>query len=84
MKHFTSPSFWNYYNNLPKNIQKLSDEKFSLLKENTKHPSLHLKKIHKYWSVRINISYRSLGVDVEDGILWVWIGNHDDYNKIIN
>ena len=84
MKHFTSPSFWNNYNNLSKNIQKLSDEKFSLLKENTKHPSLHFKKINKYYSVRINTSYRSLGVVVETGILWVWIGNHDDYDKIIN
>ncbi len=83
MNHFTVPSFWSNYNSLPKNIQKLSDEKFELLKQNPKHPSLHFKRINKYWSVRVGLNYRSLGIEVEEGILWFWIGNHSDYDKLI-
>lgn len=38
MNHFTSPSFWECYNNLSKNIQKLSDKNFDLRKENPNRP----------------------------------------------
>ncbi len=44
MNHFTVPSFWKNYDSLSKNIQALADKNFELLKENPKHPSLHLKK----------------------------------------
>ncbi len=83
MNHFTVPSFWKGYDLLPKNIQNLADKNFILLKENYQHPSLHFKKIDKYWSVRIGLNYRSLGIEIEEGILWFWIGNHNDYDKLI-
>ena len=41
MNHFTTPSFWDNYENLPVEIQKLADKNFELLKQNTLHPSLH-------------------------------------------
>jgi len=44
MKHFASPDFWFHYRLLPENIQDLADKNFSLLKENSRHPSLRLKK----------------------------------------
>jgi hypothetical protein len=48
------------------------------------HPSLHFKKMgNKYWSVRAGLSYRSLGVEVETGISWFWIGTHAEYDKLI-
>jgi len=70
MNHFTVVSFWKNYDSLPKNIQVLADKNFELLKDNPKHPSLHFKKIDKYWSVRVGLYYRSLAVEVEEGILW--------------
>lgn len=70
MNHFTSPSFWEIYNNLPSDIQKLADKNFQLLKNNKKHPSLHLKKVKNYYSVRIGIRYRALAVEIEEGLLW--------------
>jgi len=27
--------------------------------------------------------YRALGIDVPEGIYWVWIGTHADYDKTI-
>ncbi|MBN2895514.1 MAG: hypothetical protein JXK05_06455 [Campylobacterales bacterium] len=83
MNHFTVPSFWQAYDRLPRNIQALVDKNFELLKENPKHPSLHFKKIDKYWSARVGIYYRVLAVEIEEGLLWFWIGTHTDYDKLV-
>lgn len=40
------------------------------------HPSLQFKKVGKYWLVPARQGYRALGVEVEQGILWFWIGTH--------
>ncbi len=83
MIHFASPSFWSAYETLPTSVQRLADRNYEVLKENPKHPSLHFKKAGRYWSVRIGIRYRALGVEVEDGLLWFWIGGHAEYDKLI-
>ena len=83
MNHFTVTSFWKSYDTLSKKTQNLADKNFELLKNNPKHPSLHFKTIGKYWSVRIGIYYRALAVEVDEGLLWFWIGNHSDYDKLI-
>jgi hypothetical protein len=44
MKHLASPSFWESYEKLPEEIRDLADRSFDLLKTNSQHPSLHLKK----------------------------------------
>jgi hypothetical protein len=83
MKYFASPSFWELYEKLPPAAQKLADKNFELLKVDIKHPSLSLKKAGKYWSVRIGIKYRALGIDVDNGVLWFWIGAHAEYDKML-
>lgn len=55
----------------------------SFLKKDPRHPSLHLKKIGPFWSVRVGLHYRALGKPVDGGILWGWIGSHEDYDKLI-
>ena len=83
MKHFTVQSFWKNYNKLPIQIQKLADKNFELLKINQEHPSLHLKKVNNYWSVRIGKRYRALAVEINDGLLWFWIGTHSQYDNLL-
>lgn len=83
MKHFASADFWKLYENLPVAIQELADKNFELLKVDSKHPSLHLKKAGKYWSMRVGIKYRALGVEVDEGMLWFWIGTHAEYDKLL-
>jgi len=83
LKHFASPKFWDCYHNLPEGTQKLGEKNFELLKINPKHPSLHFKKIGDLWSVRIGSQHRALGIQVEGGIDWIWIGTHADYEKTI-
>lgn len=83
MKHYASARFWSCYERLPESIRTLADKNFDLLKSNPQHPSLHFKKIGEYRSARVGLVYRALAVEVEDGLLWFWIGTHADYDKII-
>ncbi len=81
MRHFTSPAFWELYDKLPASIQELADKNYELLKANPRHPSLQLKRVDKYWSVRVGIKYRAVAVEIEEGLLWFWIGTHAEYDK---
>ena len=86
MKHLTLPRFWRRYQALPKEVQKTADKKFKLLKTTPHHPSLHLKKIgqqNPLWSVRVSRQYRALGREKPEGIVWFWIGSHDDYEQLL-
>ena len=83
VNHFASPDFWFHYRLLPPAIQDLADRNFEIMKENPRHPSLRLKKIGPLWSARVGISYRALGRDRKEGIVWFWIGPHAEYDQLI-
>jgi hypothetical protein len=83
VRHFAGSEFWRAYEALPLFVRELADKNFALLKENPRHPSLQLKRIDRFWSVRIGIKHRALGVDTDGGILWFWIGSHADYDGLI-
>ena len=53
------------------------------LKADPHHPSLHLKKVGRYWSVRVGLRYRALAVEIDGGLLWFWIGSHADYDALV-
>jgi hypothetical protein len=83
VKHFASTQFWRHYRQLPLEVRRLADKNFQLLKADSKHPSLHLKKIGRLWSVRVGAHHRALGLDKPEGIVWFWIGSHSDYDKLL-
>jgi hypothetical protein len=65
LRHFASQVFWENYRKLPDPVRKLADKNFELLKSNAWHPSLRFKKIGRFFSARVGLSYRVLGVEVE-------------------
>ena len=83
MKHSASPSFWSAYEALPEDVRRLADRCYALLKDNASHPSLRFKPVGRYWSVRVGLHYRALGVTVDGGVLWFWIGTHAQYDRVI-
>lgn len=83
MKHHAAPSFWECFDKLPDQVQRLARKNYELLKVDPKHPSLHFKMVEKYFSVRVGRQYRALGVEVEDGLLWFWIGSHSEYDRLL-
>ena len=42
-----------------------------------------LKKVGRFWSVRVGSRHRALAVEVDAGLLWFWIGSHADYDATI-
>jgi hypothetical protein len=80
VKHFASPDFWSSYRALPEAIQKLADKNFEIMKANPMHPSIRLKKAGIFWSARVGIQYRALAKEREEGLIWVWIGHHSQYD----
>lgn len=81
--HKTSDRFWENFNNLPISIQELARKNFQLLKNDSNHPSLNFKKVGKFWSARIGLNYRALAVKDGNDYIWVWIGTHEEYDKLL-
>ncbi|MEP2774714.1 MAG: hypothetical protein ABJQ29_05765 [Luteolibacter sp.] len=82
--HHATKKFWDAYDKLPDRVKDVADENFGLLKADPFHPSLHFKKIGRYWSVRAGIQYRALGVRHEGAMIWFWIGHHSEYDRMIS
>ncbi len=81
--HRTTTGFWKCFEQLLEPVQRISKEKFDLLKVDPRHPSLHFKKVGKLWSVRVGLNHRALAVEDGKDFIWVWIGTHDDYERMI-
>ena len=81
--HHTTDRFWKCFQQLPKPAQEVSRRKFELLKANRSHPSLHFKKVGKLWSVRASMNHRALAVQDGEDLIWVWIGTHHEYERMI-
>jgi hypothetical protein len=83
VKHRASPRFWQFYERLPGDIQRLADKNYELLKIDPRHPSLHFKMVGKMWSARVGVHYRALAVEDGADVVWFWIGHHSEYDQII-
>lgn len=83
MRHLASPRFWSAYDVLPLAVRRLADRNFQLLKHDRRHPSLHFKKVGRFWSARVGARYRALAVEQDEDLVWFWIGSHSDYDELI-
>ena len=81
--HRTTPQFWKRFDKLPETVQQLARKNYNLLKANSTHPSLNFKKVGNFWSVRIGLSHRALAIEDGSDFIWVWIGDHDEYDRLI-
>ena len=89
--HRTTNRFWICFHALPARIQDLARKNYALLKENPRHPSLHVKKVGNFWSVRVgiehrasSIEHRALAIEDEGGYIWIWIGTHKEYDRMLD
>ena len=81
--HRTSPRFWRHFGQLPGPIQSVARRNYRLLIANPQTPTLHFKRVGKFWSVRVGLDYRALAFDDGGDFIWVWIGKHDEYDRLI-
>lgn len=84
MKHRTTKLFWQRYEALPADIRDRADKAFSILKADPNHPSLHFKKVGTFWSARVDLTHRVLAVPDGEDLIWVWIGSHDEYDRMLS
>jgi hypothetical protein len=82
MRHLASRAFWEAYEKLPAQVRELADKNYALLKQDP-HPSLHFKKVGRFWSVRVGLRYRALAVESDDDLMWFWIGSHAGYDALV-
>jgi hypothetical protein len=61
----------------------LARKNYALLKANPHYPSLQFKKVGKVWSARVGLHYRALATEDGADFIWVWIGTHDEYERMI-
>src|ERR1039457_4053813 len=81
VNHHTS--VWACFNALPVELQEQATKQHELFLENPFHPSLRLKQIDVFWSVRIGRSHGALATREGDLFAWFWIGPHDEYERIL-
>jgi hypothetical protein len=84
MRHFASGECWRSYERLPSSVRVIADKSYSLLRQDPKHPALGFKQTGRYWSMPIGADHRALGVEIESGVIWFWIGSHADYGRLID
>jgi hypothetical protein len=81
--HRASLAFWACYHALSAPIQALADKAIVLLKTDHRHPALHFKRVGAFWSARVGLHHRALGVQIPEGVLWFWIGTHAEYDTLV-
>jgi hypothetical protein len=71
----TTRQFWRLLSDLPVDAQR-----------DAKHPGLQFKKLEgedDIYSARIGLEYRVLAVMKKDRLIWYWIGNHSEYDRLV-
>jgi mRNA-degrading endonuclease RelE of RelBE toxin-antitoxin system len=86
VKSHMTPRFRMLLASLPEDVRRQAREAYRLFSENPRHPSLRFKRVREdnpTHSVRIGARYRALGYFEGDTIVWVWIGTHAEYDRLL-
>ncbi len=78
--------FWDCFDKLPPEVQRLARAAYMRWQETPFHPSLQFGPVYAsrpIYSVRIGLSWRALGVRSDDTIIWYWIGSHAEYDRLL-
>lgn len=81
------PSFWRCYGRLSGETKERAREAYRLFADNPFHSSLHFKKLKAradVWSVRVTDQYRAVGVRRGEIVEWIWIGTHNEFDKLFS
>ena len=86
MRSRTTRQFRDLLDALPDHVRRRADHAYRLFTDNPTHPSLRFKRVREdrpLYSVRVGRHHRALGYLRDDGMLWIWIGPHADYDQLI-
>jgi hypothetical protein len=80
------PDFRRAFERLPADLRERARDAYRRFAQNPNHPGLRFKRLHTelpLWAVRINDSYRAVGVRTDDAIVWFFIGTHAEYERLL-
>lgn len=86
MKSHADARFWRAYDKLSTAMQRQADAAYAMWKLNPYHPSLQFKRVDAQapiYSVRVGRGHRALGWREGETVVWFWIGDHDEYDRIL-
>jgi hypothetical protein len=78
--------FWLLFHALPTDVQALAIKNYRLWRTDPHHPSLHFRRMQgsvDRFSVRVGDHYRALGRLSGDTMVWIWIGTHTEYDRLV-
>ncbi|MBI4038681.1 type II toxin-antitoxin system RelE/ParE family toxin [Candidatus Daviesbacteria bacterium] len=80
LKPAFTEKFKKQFKKLPKSLQKRFNDKLKILLSNTSYPGLHSRKMSStgYFEARLTEHYRFTYEIVENAILFLTIGPHDE------
>ena len=86
MRSRTTKQFRKQLSALPKEIRRQAYKQYRLFKQDPWHNSLQFKQVHPslpVYSARVSKGYRTVCKRDEKGVLWFWIGTHDEYDRLL-
>lgn len=86
MKSIATSRFWQLFHGLPPEIRKLAAKNYQLWCRDPRHPALRFRRrqgTKDRFSVRVGDHYRALGTQRGETIVWVWIGTHAEYDRLV-
>ena len=82
----TTRKFWRLFEALPTDVQAHARRSFRQWSADPSYPSLAFKRVsisEPFYSARIGLHYRVLGRLDGDTVTWLWIGPHDEYERML-
>jgi len=86
VKSVATRRFWKLFQALPVEVQELAVKNYNLWRRNPHHASLRFRRLQgsqDRFSVRVGDHYRALGRLAGEKMIWVWIGTHSDYDRLV-
>jgi hypothetical protein len=86
MRSQATPRFWHLFKELPADVQRLAAKNYRLWRADPNHPSLRYRRLvgrENLVTVRIGDHYRALGFLEPGLVVWIWIGPHAEYNRLV-
>ena len=86
MKSIATRRFWELFQALPVDVQNLAVKNYHLWRRDPRHPSLRFRRLQgseDRFSIRIGDHYRALARQTSEKTIWVWIGTHADYDRLV-
>ncbi len=86
MNSVVTAGFRDRLGQLPNSVRQQASRACALCRANPHHASLQFKKVSQrqpFYSVRVGLGHRAMGLQEKEPITWFWIGSDADYDTLL-